>query len=68
MRTLLIFTILSYQSFASAMIDLIPTRETDVSTDKNSLDSSVGNTITVYEQICVPSILYPLLMPICISL
>lgn len=36
------------------MIDLIPTRQTDVTGDKNQLDSSVQNTITEYEALCIP--------------
>ncbi|KAJ6615791.1 hypothetical protein B0H10DRAFT_48348 [Mycena sp. CBHHK59/15] len=55
-------------SFAFAMINMIPTQATAVNTDKTSLDSSVGNTISTYEQICIPSVLYPGLPPICASL
>ena len=50
------------------MINLIPTRKGDVTDDKNSLDSSVKNAISKYEQICIPSILYPTIPPICASL
>jgi len=50
------------------MISLIPTRTGDVTGDKNSLDESVTNTITAYSQICIPSPLYPAVMPICLSL
>ncbi|KDR84335.1 hypothetical protein GALMADRAFT_1340639 [Galerina marginata CBS 339.88] len=55
-------------SFAFAMIALIPTRNADVTGDQNSLDTSVGNTIALYQQICIPSLLFPALMPICVSL
>ena len=50
------------------MIDLIPTQTPAVNSDKSALDSSVGNTITIYKQICVPSILYPRVPPVCASL
>ena len=50
------------------MINLIPTRQGDVTNDKDSLDSSVRNAISKYEQICIPSILYPQVPPICASL
>ncbi|KAF7337349.1 hypothetical protein MSAN_02260600 [Mycena sanguinolenta] len=53
--------------FAYSMIDLIPTRESNVTTDKNSLHDSVGNTITKYQEPCVPSLLYPFFMPLCVS-
>ena len=47
------------------MIDLIPGREPDVQTDKDDLDESVGDSITTYEQICVPSPFYPRVLPVC---
>ena len=51
------------------MIDMLPTCNTAaVTTDKNNLDGSVENTIANYEKICVPSPLYPTVMPICVSL
>ena len=59
---------LLYQSFAFSMIDLIPTQTPAVNTDKDSLDSSVGNAISIYQQICIPSVLYPTVPPICASL
>ncbi|KAJ7190088.1 hypothetical protein GGX14DRAFT_580120 [Mycena pura] len=55
-------------SFAFAMIDLIPTRSSDVTDDKDQLDTSVGNTISLYAELCIPSLLYPTLLPICVSL
>ena len=50
------------------MIALIPTRTSDVTGDKNALDSSVGNTISLYEEICILSPLYPEVMPVCLAL
>ncbi|KAJ7196419.1 hypothetical protein GGX14DRAFT_403372 [Mycena pura] len=55
-------------SFVFAMIDLIPTKSSDVTDDKNQLDTSVGNTFSLYQELCIPSPLYPDLLPICISL
>jgi len=55
------------KSFAFAMIDMIPTRQNDVQSDKDQLDQSVGNSISKYEQLCVPSPLYPSRPPICAS-
>jgi len=55
-------------AFAFAMIDMIPTRKTDVENDQNQLDESVGNTITLYVQLCIPSVLYPTILPICLTL
>ncbi|KAJ7070396.1 hypothetical protein B0H15DRAFT_807112 [Mycena belliarum] len=43
-------------SFAFAMIDLIPTQSVSVQTSKATLDSSVGKATSVYEQLCLPII------------
>ncbi|KAJ7871930.1 hypothetical protein B0H13DRAFT_1895579 [Mycena leptocephala] len=55
-------------AFAFAMINLIPTKQGDVTADKNSLDASVVKTVTLYKQLCIPSPLYPTLPAICIGL
>ncbi|KAF8970482.1 hypothetical protein BDZ97DRAFT_1791674 [Flammula alnicola] len=54
-------------SFAISMINLIPTKADDVQTGAASLNTSVGNSITLYQQICVPSPLYPTIPPVCIA-
>jgi hypothetical protein len=36
-----------------------------ITTDKDSVDSSLGNAITLYEQLCIPSPLYPVVQPVC---
>jgi hypothetical protein len=56
------------KAFAFAMINLIPTKQGDVTADKNSLDASVVKTVTLYKQLCIPSPLYPTLPAICIGL
>ncbi|KAJ7330827.1 hypothetical protein DFH08DRAFT_708551 [Mycena albidolilacea] len=56
----------SIDSFAFALIAMIPTKQADVTTDKNMLDGSVDNTISLYQQLCVPSPLYPTIPPICV--
>ncbi|KAF8591047.1 hypothetical protein K439DRAFT_1627131 [Ramaria rubella] len=52
-------------SFAFAMINLIPTQKPAVQNDQSTLDTSVGNTITTYEQFCIPSPTYPTVQPVC---
>jgi len=54
-------------SFALGLIALIPTKQGDVTNGQNALDESVGTTIDTYDQICIPSPLYPSVMPICAS-
>ncbi|KIM37545.1 hypothetical protein M413DRAFT_76837 [Hebeloma cylindrosporum] len=55
-------------SFGFSLISLIPTRKVDVSSARDTLDSSVQNAYTAYEQICIPSPLYPAVPPVCASL
>ncbi|KAJ6477217.1 hypothetical protein DFH09DRAFT_1379429 [Mycena vulgaris] len=57
-------------TFAFAMIDLIPCGTDSVTNGKNGLDASVEKTIKLYQQICVPfpPPLYPTLMPLCVGL
>jgi len=55
-----------YQSFAFAMIDLIPTQTPAVHTDQNTLDDAVGNTISTYNQFCTPIPFYPRQLPTCV--
>ncbi|KAF7368103.1 hypothetical protein MSAN_00876500 [Mycena sanguinolenta] len=62
-------------SFAFALIDVIPQDARravqpqlgTVSSDKSALDTAVGDTITVYDEICIPSSLYPVVLPTCVS-
>ncbi|KAF7359740.1 hypothetical protein MVEN_00698700 [Mycena venus] len=62
-------------SFAFALIDVIPQEARravqpqlgTVSSDKSALDTAVANTITVYNEICIPSSLYPIVLPSCVS-
>lgn len=66
-KIMLTFCVL-LQSFAFSLIDLIPTRQSDVTSGQDQLDTAVTNTINLYEQICIPSLLFPTIMPICIAL
>jgi hypothetical protein len=53
------------QAFALAMINLIPTQTEMVKSGKSGLDKSVAKDITQYKQICVPTPLYPIVLPVC---
>ncbi|KAF7359741.1 hypothetical protein MVEN_00698800 [Mycena venus] len=62
-------------SLAFALIDLIPQQARraiepqlgTVSSDQAALDTAVGNTISTYAQVCIPSPLYPIVLPVCTS-
>ncbi|KAN0128113.1 hypothetical protein V8E53_013211 [Lactarius tabidus] len=54
-------------SFAFAMINMIPCASDSVNSDQQQLDQTVGQAITLYQQLCIPNPLYPTLQPVCIG-
>ncbi|KAJ7620345.1 hypothetical protein FB45DRAFT_1094476 [Roridomyces roridus] len=64
-------------SFAFALIAVIPTQATvpqlssraahTISSDQAALQTAIGNTITTYNEVCIPSPLYPIVLPVCAS-
>ncbi|KAJ7094781.1 hypothetical protein C8R44DRAFT_749368 [Mycena epipterygia] len=55
-------------ALAFGLIDLIPCASDTVKMGQGMLDASVTNSINLYGQLCIPSPLYPVLQPICVSL
>ncbi|KAJ7101765.1 hypothetical protein C8R44DRAFT_747208 [Mycena epipterygia] len=55
-------------SLAYALILFIPCAKDTVVMGQTQLDASVQTSITLYQQICIPSLLYPYLPPICVAL
>jgi hypothetical protein len=55
-------------SYTFAFIEVVPSQQSAVTNDKNSVDTALGDTITLYDQICVPSPLYPTVQPVCVGL
>ena len=58
----------TFDSYAYALLSVAPSQQGPITDDQNSVDTSLGNAITTYEQLCIPSPLYPSLQPICIAL
>ncbi|KAF7358231.1 hypothetical protein MVEN_00871900 [Mycena venus] len=62
-------------SFAFALINVIPQNARraiepqlgSITSDQSALDTAVGNTVTTYSQTCIPSPLYPIILPVCTS-
>ncbi|KAJ6580386.1 hypothetical protein DFH09DRAFT_1145900 [Mycena vulgaris] len=54
-------------SISFAMVDLIPDETPSVLDDNETLDQSVRKIISLYEQSCIPSLVYPLFPPFCRS-
>lgn len=55
-------------SYTYALISVAPSQQGAITTSKDSVDSSLSNAITRYDQICIPTPLYPTLMPICVGI
>ena len=39
-----------------------------VTSDQQALDQTVGQAIALYEQICIPSPLWPTVQPVCVGI
>jgi hypothetical protein len=55
-------------SYTYALISVAASQQGAITNSKDSVDSSLGDAITRYGQICIPSPLYPTLMPVCVGL
>lgn len=58
----------AFDSYAPALAAVAPSQQGAITDDQNSIDTSLGDAVTTYSQICIPTPLYPTLQPICISL
>jgi hypothetical protein len=55
-------------SYAFTLAGVAPSQANEITSSQQQLDTSLGNSISLYQQLCIPSPLYPTLKPICISL
>jgi hypothetical protein len=58
----------AFDSYAFALLTVAPSQQGPITDDQNSVDTSLGNATTTYEQLCIPSPLYPTIQPICVAL
>jgi hypothetical protein len=58
----------SFDSYTFALLAVAPSQQGAITNDQNSVETSLGNAITIYNQLCIPSPLYPSLKPICVAL
>jgi hypothetical protein len=54
--------------YSSTLGQVAASQASNITSTQNQLDTSLGDTISLYEQLCIPSPLYPSLKPICVSL
>ncbi|KAJ7763772.1 hypothetical protein B0H16DRAFT_1527180 [Mycena metata] len=54
-------------AFAFGAIAMLPSCANQVTQQQAGLDTSVASAISQYEEICVPSPLYPTVMPVCVG-
>jgi Hydrophobic surface binding protein A len=55
-------------SYAFALTTIAAPQQGAITQAKESLDNSLGGAITLYEQTCIPSPLYPTIQPVCIAI
>lgn len=55
-------------SYSSALAGVAPAQSSRIIGIQDGVDVSLGNAISRYSEICIPSPLYPTLKPICVSL
>ncbi|KAF5328357.1 hypothetical protein D9619_013283 [Psilocybe cf. subviscida] len=55
-------------TFAFIIIGIIPTKKAIIQKEISGLDTTVKSSISVYSQICLPSLNFPKVMPTCIKL
>lgn len=48
------------------MINLIPTQSDMVKSGAKGLDKSVAKDIAQYQEVCIPTPLYPIVLPVCV--
>lgn len=58
----------AFDGYAFALISVAPSQSSSISNDQTDINSSVGNAISVYERLCIPSPLYPVVSPVCVAL
>jgi hypothetical protein len=51
-----------------ALITVAPSQEGAITNGKDSVDTALGSAIAVYGEICIPSPLYPTVMPVCVGI
>jgi hypothetical protein len=54
--------------FSGTLTQIAPSQVGDIDASQSQADSATGNAITTYDQLCIPSPLYPTLPPICVGL
>jgi hypothetical protein len=57
----------TFDSYAYALVSVAPSQQGAIASDQSSVETSLGDEITLYSQICIPSPLYPTLQPLCIA-
>jgi hypothetical protein len=54
--------------YSYAILAIAPSQQGAISDGKGSVDTSLGNAINLYGQLCIPSPIYPTVPPVCAAL
>jgi hypothetical protein len=57
----------AFDQYAYTLADVATSQAGSISSSQNQVDTALGNAINLYQQLCIPSPLYPTIMPVCIS-
>lgn len=56
-----------FDADALALLGVAPSQQDAISADYNNITNGLDNTINTYNQVCIPSPLYPIILPVCTS-
>ncbi|HEY1623869.1 MAG TPA: hypothetical protein VGG16_08715, partial [Streptosporangiaceae bacterium] len=54
-------------SYTYALLTVAPSQQGAIADGKTGVDNSLGNAIGIYDQLCIPSPLYPTVKPVCVG-
>lgn len=57
----------AFDSYSFALVAAVSSQQDAITRDQNNLDAALSNTISTYTQVCIPSPLYPIVPPVCVS-
>jgi hypothetical protein len=58
----------SLDYFSDTLTQIAPSQAANIGASQSQADSATDNAITIYDQLCIPTPLYPTLPPICVGL
>jgi len=57
----------AFDQYAFTLVDVAASQSNSITSSLNQVETSLDNAISLYQELCIPSPLYPTIMPVCIS-